>query len=58
MSDTTDHDRDGAAGHSAGQSPERDAAGLPVDDERLNRERIEQTGEPERDALGNADGAS
>jgi len=28
------------------------------DDERENREHIEQTGEPKRDALGNADGAS
>lgn len=28
------------------------------DDERANRENISETGEPQRDALGNADGAS
>jgi hypothetical protein len=28
------------------------------DDERENREHIAETGEPNRDALGNADGAS
>lgn len=28
------------------------------DDEQENREHIEQTGEPNRDELGNADGAS
>lgn len=28
------------------------------DDERDNREQIERTGEPKRDELGNADGAS
>jgi hypothetical protein len=28
------------------------------DDERENREQIARTGEPQRDALGNADGAS
>ena len=28
------------------------------DDERQNREEIEKTGEPQRDKLGNADGAS
>lgn len=36
----------------------RDAAGLPKDDERATRDSIDQTGEPETDALGNADGAS
>ena len=36
----------------------RDRAGLPKDDERRSREQIERTGEPERDALGNEDGAS
>jgi hypothetical protein len=28
------------------------------DDERENRQQIAETGEPQRDALGNADGAS
>jgi hypothetical protein len=37
---------------------QRDEAGLPKDDEQLNREQIEETGEPERDRLGNADGSS
>jgi hypothetical protein len=37
---------------------QRDAAGLPQDDEQRSQERIEETGEPERDALGNEDGAS
>jgi hypothetical protein len=37
---------------------QRDEAGLPKDDERLIREQIEETGEPIRDRLGNADGAS
>lgn len=36
----------------------RDAAGLPKDDEREARENIEETGEPERDDLGNQSGAS
>ncbi len=36
----------------------RDAAGLPKDDERLSQDRIESTGEPVRDRLGNEDGAS
>lgn len=36
----------------------RDAAGLPKDDERATREHIEETGEPETDALGNQSGAS
>lgn len=39
-------------------SQQRDEAGLPKDDERLIREQIEETGEPIRDRLGNADGAS
>jgi hypothetical protein len=42
----------------AASSEQRDEAGLPKDDERLSREQIEKTGEPNRDALGNADGAS
>jgi len=35
-------------------------AGLPAvgDEERENREHIAESGEPQRDALGNADGAS
>ena len=41
------------SGKDRGQS--RWAAG---DDERENREHIAKTGEPERDALGNGDGAS
>jgi predicted Rdx family selenoprotein len=36
----------------------RDDAGLPQDDERRSKQRIEQTGEPDRDALGNQDGSS
>lgn len=30
----------------------------PADEERAHREQIEKTGEPKRDKLGNADGAS
>lgn len=41
-----------------GSTSSRDAAGLPKDDERAARDTIEETGEPETDALGNADGAS
>jgi hypothetical protein len=37
---------------------QRDEAGLPKDDERLSREHIDETGEPLRDRLGNADGSS
>jgi hypothetical protein len=39
-------------------SKQRDDAGLPKDDERLSREHIDETGEPLRDPLGNADGSS
>jgi hypothetical protein len=39
-------------------SQDRDEAGLPKDDERLIREDVEETGEPIRDRLGNADGGS
>lgn len=37
---------------------DRDEAGLPKDDEQLNQEHVEDTGEPIRDRLGNADGSS
>lgn len=39
-------------------SQERDAADMPMDDERRAREQIAETGEPPTDALGNQDGAS
>lgn len=39
-------------------SQDRDEAGLPEDEERLIREHVEETGEPIRDRLGNADGSS
>ena len=35
-----------------------DRMGMNEDDEREAREQVEQTGEPQRDALGNEDGAS
>lgn len=43
--------------------PDRDESAAddrwtPGDDERENREHIAETGEPQRDALGNAEGAS
>ncbi len=49
-------DTDGGASpdHSEGERS-RFAAG---DDERENREQIARTGEPQRDALGNGEGAS
>ena len=46
----------------AGADPTRDDddgnAAVGADDERENREQIANSGEPRRDALGNADGAS
>lgn len=54
-----DDDGIGNAGEEAGNlSEERDAAGLPKDDERLSQDQIDDTGEPVRDRLGNEDGAS
>jgi hypothetical protein len=35
-----------------------ESMGMNEDDEREGREQAEQTGEPQRDALGNEDGAS
>jgi hypothetical protein len=46
------------AGDADELSQERDAAGLPKDDERLSQDQIDSTGEPVRDRLGNQDGAS
>jgi hypothetical protein len=37
---------------------QRAHAGMPKDDEQLTKEHIQETGEPNRDALGNQDGAS
>ena len=53
----TEGNEDQTADRSSGKDPgpSRWAAG---DDERENREHIAQTGEPERDALGNGEGAS
>ena len=51
MTNREEQDRDQLA-------EQRDAAGLPKDDERRSQEHIADTGEPERDALGNEDGAS
>jgi hypothetical protein len=43
----------------SGAKTEQDANGMSMtDDEREARERFEKTGEPVRDKLGNADGAS
>jgi|tagenome__1003787_1003787.scaffolds.fasta_scaffold19824518_2 hypothetical protein len=49
------NDADKGSDRHAGDGDSRWTAG---DDERENREHIAKTGEPERDALGNADGAS
>lgn len=46
------------AGTSQRSDDAPDGASGAGDDERNNRDHIAETGEPERDALGNADGAS
>ena len=51
---TTSNDDEDARKHEDDDS----ARGWTGDEEAENREQIEQTGEPKRDALGNAEGAS
>jgi hypothetical protein len=51
------HERKGRTGMSDEDQVD-DTTSQSEDDERDNREEIERTGEPKRDRLGNADGAS
>lgn len=51
---TNDTDTDSSDGSGNGEARLPGAG----DDERENRKQIAETGEPQRDALGNADGAS
>jgi hypothetical protein len=51
---TNDTDTDSSDGSHDGEARVAGAG----DDERANRKQIAESGEPQRDALGNADGAS
>lgn len=55
MTRSADPNADETAEHTEPEHRQGTGAG---DDERENREKIDRTGEPQRDALGNADGAS
>jgi hypothetical protein len=53
-----DSDRNTDTGTETNQTRTTDDERGVGDDERENRRQIAQTGEPQRDSLGNADGAS
>jgi hypothetical protein len=55
MTTDRDDDTDDSSESEGGEGKSRWATG---DDERETREHIAETGEPQRDALGNASGAS
>ncbi len=49
---------DAAADSAQRAQDDADSMGMTADDERAAKDRLEKTGEPVRDALGNEDGAS